>query len=104
MLTLLAVVGVTVATSLGVASTASAADAFRTVTGTWGLHTNDCGAGSGISGMVSGSHIAVNFTGVSFEDDWSCVGTLNLARTRFHGTFQDGTGGSGLCNAWRIVS
>ena len=121
---LLAVFGVSVAISLGLASTASAAPGYTTVTGTWGLHTNDCffgqcdyrlhlvqrgtkitgGAGSGISRSVSGTHITVNYTGVSSEDDWGCRGTLNAARTRFHGTFQDGTGGSGLCNAWRIVT
>ncbi len=91
------------------------------VTGTWHLHTNDCffgvcdydlhlvqqghqltgDPGSGMSGKVSGNTIEVDYTGVSSEDDWSCAGWLNVTHTRFHGTFNDGTGGTGKCHAWR---
>src|SRR5690348_7763894 len=94
------------------------------VTGKWHLHTNDCFFGvcnytlhliqtghaitsshntssSFISGSIHAPHIRVTFNGVSPEDDWSCVGTINAARTIFHGTFTDGTGGSGTCRAVR---
>jgi hypothetical protein len=92
--------------------------------GTWRLHTNDCFFGvctyhlhlvqtghtitslnntssSFISGSVHAPHITVNFNGVSPEDDWTCAGTINAAKTIFHGTFTDGTGGSGTCRAVR---
>ena len=94
------------------------------LTGTWHLHTNDCFFGvcnytlhliqtghtitsshntssSFISGSVHAPHIVVNFNGVSPEDDWTCSGTINAAKTRFHGTFSDGTGGTGTCRAVR---
>ena len=94
------------------------------LTGTWHLHTNDCFFGvcnytldliqnghtitsshntssSFISGAVHAPHIVVNFNGVSPEDDWTCSGTINAAKTRFHGTFSDGTGGTGTCRAVR---
>jgi hypothetical protein len=93
-------------------------------TGTWKLHTNDCFFGvcsytlhliqsghtlkstnnttsSFISGSVHAPKIQVNFNGVSPEDDWTCAGTINATRTVFHGTFTDGTGGSGTCRAVR---
>ena len=96
------------------------------LTGTWHLHTNDCFFGvcnytldliqnghtitsshntssSFISGSVHAPHIVVNFNGVSPEDDWTCSGTINAAKTIFHGTFSDGTGGSGTCRAVRRV-
>jgi hypothetical protein len=56
-----------------------------------------------ISGSVHAPHIVVNFNGVSPEDDWTCSGTINAAKTIFHGTFTDGTGGSGTCRAVRRV-
>jgi hypothetical protein len=94
------------------------------LTGTWHLHTNDCFFGvcnytlhliqtghaitsshntssSFISGSVHAPHIVVNFNGVSPEDDWTCAGTINHAKTIFHGTFSDGTGGTGTCRAVR---
>jgi hypothetical protein len=94
------------------------------VNGTWHLHTNDCffgvcsytlhlvqhgskisGTGTTSTGVISGSvharNIRLNFSGVSPEDGWSCAGRLNVARSRLHGTFVDGTGGSGSCRAHR---
>jgi hypothetical protein len=113
----------------GVAAPAATAAPLPRVTnvlnGTWHLHTNDCFFGvcnytlhliqtghaitsshntssSFISGTVHFPHIVVNFNGVSPEDDWTCSGTINRAKTRFHGTFTDGTGGSGSCHAVRV--
>ena len=109
-----------------VATPAAAAPHVTNVTGTWHLHTNDCFFGvcnytlhliqtghaitsshntssSFISGSIHAPHIVVNFNGVSPEDDWTCAGTINATRTVFHGTFTDGTGGSGTCRAVRRV-
>ena len=112
--------GGTVGASVASAAPASPSAAMS-VTGTWHLHTNDCffgvcdytlhlvqqghtitgGPGSGISGSVHAPHIRIIFTGVSSEDDWSCIGRLDATHTRLHGLFQDGTGGSGFCRARR---
>jgi len=106
------------------ATAAQAPNRIDNVTGKWHLHTNDCffsvcdytlhlvqtghvitsthnTSSSFISGSIHAPHIRVTFNGVSPEDDWSCVGTINAARTKFHGTFTDGTGGSGTCRAVR---
>lgn len=92
--------------------------------GTWHLHTNDCPfsvcnytlhlvqtghaitstgntSASFISGSVHAPHIRVTFNGASPEDDWTCAGTINAAKTVFHGAFSDGTGGTGTCRAVR---
>jgi hypothetical protein len=120
--TLLVLVGVGLAVSVAIPTNATGAVAASSVTGTWGLYTNDCFFGqcnyrlylvqhastvtgrNRVSGTVSGNYIEVDYTGVSSEGDWSCMGTINMARTRFHGTFTDGLGGSGFCNAWRIAA
>lgn len=103
-------------------SVAGGAARAASVTGKWHLHTNDCffgvcdytlhlvqdghhisgGAGSGISGSIHFPKITINYTGVSSEDDWSCAGTINAARSRITGTFTDGTGGSGFCKAHKL--
>jgi hypothetical protein len=107
----------------GFAGAAAAEPAWASgpITGTWRLHTTDCffgvchyklvlqqnghnisgPAGSGIKGMVHGVNIWVGLRGAS-EDDWTCTGTLNSAKTSFSGTFTDGTGGSGTCNANKL--
>jgi hypothetical protein len=94
------------------------------INGTWHLHTNDCsvlpcgftlhlvqhgsrisGTGTTSTGSIAGSiharNIRLFFSGVSPEDGWSCTGRLNVARSRLHGTFVDGFGGTGSCRAHR---